>query len=532
VSLRVVFRTDASTTIGTGHVMRCLTLARELAARGHSCHFVSRDLAGHLGAKVTDEGFGLTLLVSPSMPFSQSRGFMPGVGVSEESPQGLEERPFGATSHASWAEVPWEQDAEETRAASRGADWLVLDHYAFDAAWEANALPEGARLMVIDDLADRPHQADLLLDQNLGCRRADYDTLLPWGSERLIGPRHALLRPAFAASRADALRARADRGFHLSHVLVSMGGVDIPNATGAALEALAKRPELQVTVVMGANAPALQSVLAQAASMPNSVKVLVNTPDMAALMAGADLAIGAAGGTAWERCALGLPSLIAVLADNQSRAAAALQASGAALSLGRPERSDFGARLADGLAQATCPMTLARMSRAAADVADGGGAPRVAAALEKPMRLRPAVMADAEAVWQWRRAVPRMHFRAGATPSLPDHLTWFARALADPARRLYAVEDPARAHLRLDLGADGAAAVSILLAPEARGKGLGLRLLMLLADAARAEGLAVLVAEVHLSNLASLALFRAAGYTEGGTCDEFVTFTLPLQPLQ
>lgn len=511
MSLRVVFRSDASVEIGTGHVIRCLTLAQALAAEGHRCRFLCRDLPGHLGARITAEGFALTLLPAPD-----SRASLP---------HGPDERPEGP-AHAGWAAVPWRQDAAETRAAAGGADWLILDHYAFDAAWEAAAMPPGARLMVIDDLADRAHLADLLLDQNLGRRPADYDALMPAGAERLIGPRHALLRPAFAAARPAALAERAARGHRLRHVLVTMGGIDLPNVTGAALAALAARPGLRATVVMGAHAPALEAVRAQAAAMPVPAEVLVNTPDMAALMAKADLAIGAGGGTAWERCALGLPSLIAVLADNQAPAAAALQAAGAALSLERAGAPGFAARLEQALDRMADPGALGAMSAAAAGVTDGRGVARVLAALDHPLRLRPATLADAEAVWHWRSRLPPEQFRAGPTPPLPDHLAWFARALADPARRLYMAGDPAGAHLRLDLDPGGGAGVSILLAPQMRGRGLGLRLMSLLSDAARAGGILRLTAEVHPSNAASVALFTAAGYTATGQREGFETFAL------
>jgi UDP-2,4-diacetamido-2,4,6-trideoxy-beta-L-altropyranose hydrolase len=507
VSLRVVFRTDASLQIGTGHVMRCLTLAKVLGQRGHRCRFVCRDLTGHLAARIAEAGFEVTLLPAPV------GGFTPGM----DEP-----------AHAAWAAVPFAKDAAETRAAAREADWLVLDHYAFDQRGEEAARPAGAKLMVIDDLADRLHVADLLLDQNFGRRAADYDGLLPSGAERLIGPRHALLRPAFAARRAVVLAERAARGFRLSDVLVSMGGVDLPNATSRVLAVLAKRPDLSVTVVMGAGAPALGQVRAEAAAMPTPARVLVDVTDMAALMAGADLAIGAAGGTAWERCALGLPSLMAVLADNQAAAAVALDAAGVAIDLGRPEAPDFADRLVAALIRVDDPATMAALSVASARVADGRGADRVADALEHPLALRPATLADAGPIWYWRAALPAKQFRAGPTPPLSAHLDWFQRALADPHRRLYAVGTPAIAHLRLDLAAGGSASVSILLDPTVRGRGMALRLLALLAVLARLDGLSVLTAEVHPSNAASRALFQAAGYAQGPASDGFETFFLCL----
>ncbi len=505
--MRLVLRADASVTIGTGHVMRCLTLARALRDLGNDCAFVCRDLPGHLGARIGAEGFALTLLPAPA----------PGFQPAADDP-----------AHAIWAGVQWALDAAQTLAAAGQADWLVVDHYAFDARWQDAARPPLARLMVIDDLADRHHAADLLLDQNLGRRSADYDALMPAGAERLIGPRHALLRPEFAALRATTLATRVAAGHPLRRVLVSMGGVDQPNATGAALAALAALPGLEAVVVMGAAAPALEAVRAQAAALPFPVDLHVDVPDMAALMAGADLAIGAAGGTAWERCALGLPTLLAVLADNQTAAAAALAASGAALDLGRADAPGFADALSRALAEVQRPGTLQALSEAAAAVTDGKGAARVAAVITQPLRLRPATMAEAEAIWHWRRAVPESRFRSGPTPPMADHLNWFATALADPGRHLLVAGDPPFAHLRLDEAGDGRAAVSILLAPDAQGRGLGRRLLALLADAARAQGLHGLLAQVHRENAASLALFRAAGYRPAGTENGFASFRLSL----
>lgn len=484
--------------------MRCLTLARALRARGHDCHFVMRALSGHQGPRVASEGFALTLLPPPS-----------GAVIN------------GGPAHADWAEVNWEQDADETAAAVSQVDWLVLDHYAFDRKWEKTVLPQGARLCVIDDLADRAHACDLLLDQNLGRRAEDYDPHVPARAARLIGPRHALLRPEFALARDAALAARTGRGGRLRHILITMGGVDADNATGAVLAAVAQSG-LKVTVVLGSAAPALEAVKAQAATM-QGVRILVDVPDMSVLMAEADLAIGATGGTAWERCVLGLPTLMLVLADNQAPAAQALAEVGAGVSLGRFDEPGLGARLAAALAACAEPGMLLEMSRKAASVCDGSGTARVVSALEAPtLRLRPATMADAEAVWNWRRALPAHFFRAGATPGLQEHLPWFAAALADPGRLLLmAEEEELLGHLRLDLHGEEAT-VSILLSPDARGQGYGLRLLALLEDVARKRHIRRLQALVQEDNSASRRAFTRAGYQSGTAVDGFVPFTRTL----
>ncbi|MCW5726962.1 MAG: UDP-2,4-diacetamido-2,4,6-trideoxy-beta-L-altropyranose hydrolase [Parvibaculum sp.] len=354
--MHVAFRADAALTIGTGHVMRCLTLARALALQGHNCRFVCRDLPGNLNRQIAAE-FSLSSLPPPHGPV-----------------------PASPPAHAAWAGVGWAQDAAETRTALQAApiDWLVLDHYAFDARWQKTALPDGTKLMVIDDLADRPHACDLLLDQNLGHEPEDYEALVPAGTPCLTGPRYALLRPEFAAQRAQALAGRAGRG--LRHLLISMGGVDTVDATLTILRALPGAPlpeNLEIAVIMGAQAPALEQVRALAGEMPWRTKVVVDVRDMAARMGQADLAIGAGGGTTWERCCLGLPSIIVQIAENQAGIAQALAKAGAALDPGPLHTPDFAHRLRAALADARDPGRMAALSENAAALCDGEGVGRV-----------------------------------------------------------------------------------------------------------------------------------------------------------
>ena len=355
--MNFAFRADASLTIGTGHVMRCLTLARELRALGNACRFVCRDMPGGFGALVAAE-FPLSLLPAPKGP----------------SPQ-------GQPTHAAWAGVDWARDVVETRAAVGKVDWLVVDHYAFDARWQAAARPACKRLMVIDDLADRPHTCELLLDQNLGHEALDYDGLAPDSCTRLIGPRYALLRPEFAQVRASALSDRSGRGCR--NLLITMGGVDPADATSQVLRALqaASLPEdLRIMVVMGGRAPALEQVRVLARRMPRPTEIAVDVTDMAARMAWADLAIAAAGATTWERCSLGLPTIIVQIAANQAGIARALSDAGAALDPGPLHAPEFQRKLQAALLQASSQ--LCAMSKRAADICDGDGTTRVVAALQ------------------------------------------------------------------------------------------------------------------------------------------------------
>lgn len=360
--MSVAFRVDASFDIGTGHVMRCLTLADALAARGAECRFICRDHPGHLIEHIRGKGYTVHALP---------------VGASLLAMRG-ESHPIDNPPHARWLGCPWETDAAQTKAVliHEKPDWLVVDHYALDARWE-NAL-QGCygKLMVIDDLADRPHACDLLLDQNLGREPGDYEALVPAHCRRLIGPRYALLRPEFAALREYSLQRRQRPA--LKRLLITMGGVDQPNATGKVLEALKTCPlpsDCQITVVMGASAPWLEQVRSLAATMPWTTTVRVNISDMAQVMADSDLAIGAAGGTSWERCCLGLPTLLVILAENQEEGALALQQRGAARLLGKPDaiphelKSIFPMLLEE--------RSLADMIHAASEVTDGRGAPHV-----------------------------------------------------------------------------------------------------------------------------------------------------------
>lgn len=306
-----MFRADASNDIGTGHVMRCLTLARALAEQGALCNFICRAHDGHLIDFIREQGFAVYVL--PLELLCRS--------------------PVDGTAHGHWLCTSQEQDAQACVSVIKALqpDWLVVDHYALDRRWEQALRPHTRRIMAIDDLADRPHDCDLLLDQNLGRQVQDYGRLLSSHTQTLIGTEYALLRPEFAQWREHSLQRRVQP--QLKNLLITLGGVDTTNATGQVLDALTHSElpaDLRITVVMGATAPWLEKVHAQASALPCPAQVLSGVSNMAQLMAESDLCIGAAGGSAWERCCLGLPTLVLILAANQKAGAMALQEHGAA----------------------------------------------------------------------------------------------------------------------------------------------------------------------------------------------------------
>lgn len=358
-----MFRTDASLEIGTGHVMRCLTLAGGLRERGANCRFICRSHPGNLNKLIEQSGFEVH-----DLPFD---GNWTGVAVTNPI-------------HAAWLGTDWKTDAEQTKAGAGEAaiDWLIVDHYALDDRWESAMAQHFCKLMVIDDLADRSHVCDLLLDQTYGREASDYSEFVPDACRLLCGSQFAMLRPEFASLRPYSLKRRTRPA--LRELLVTMGGVDKDNATGQVLQALrtcSLPGDSRITVVMGANAPWLEEVKKQAQDMPWLTRVQVGVSDMAQLMADSDLAIGAAGATSWERCCLGLPTIMLILAENQRCVAQGLERSGGVKLFNSGQGATMQLRevllpLIDDPAQ------LWYMTKCAASIVDGLGANAVMRQME------------------------------------------------------------------------------------------------------------------------------------------------------
>ena len=347
--------------------MRCLALADELQAAGAKCHFICRDHPGNLIAQIRQRGF--TVSVLPTV----TEAFPPHALTIEAD-----------SNYAAWLGVDWATDAAQAKVGvgSTAVDRLIVDHYAIDARWEQALRPLCRKLMVIDDLADRPHDCDLLLDQNLGRDVGDYSQLVPKGCTVLAGPHYALLRPEFAAQRDESLRRRATPQF--KHLLITMGGVDQADATGKVLEALQDfqlPADLRITVVMGPHAPWLQRVQFLAKQMQQPTEVKINVNNMAQLMTDSELVIGAAGSTSWERCCLGLPTLIVVLAENQRNGATALEQSGSVRLLDSVDAIPHALRSILSLLVTTD--ALSQLSQKSCLATDGQGASRVKDALGK-----------------------------------------------------------------------------------------------------------------------------------------------------
>tara|TARA_B100000963_G_C22638321_1_gene678888 strand:- start:304 stop:1383 length:1080 start_codon:yes stop_codon:yes gene_type:complete len=311
--MKIMFRVDASIQMGAGHVMRCLVLADHLEKQGHQCIFLSRSHPGHLNDLIASKGYRVASAELDTV-YDNSKGQL------------------DWNMHAHWLGVALQSDAQQTRLVleRERPDWLVIDHYAIESSWENIVSSHVGKIMVIDDLVDREHYCDVLLDQTFGRKISEYSGMVPKHCKVFTGVKYSLLRDEFAQRRAESLL-RRDNG-RIKNIFVSMGRMDKDNYTSIVLEKLKNcqfEGDIVVKVVLGANAPWLSDVKSIVANMPWETILEIDVKSMADLMVEADLAIGAAGTTSWERCALGLPSILIVTAENQRSIAKNLESVGA-----------------------------------------------------------------------------------------------------------------------------------------------------------------------------------------------------------
>ena len=277
--MRIVFRVDASIQIGSGHLIRCLTLATELSKAGATVEFISRAHPGNLNTLITSRGFRLRELPQP---------------VSTEA-----ELSSVDDLYFQWLGVSQQEDADQTLAVI-GADkpeWLIVDHYGLDSSWEERLLPNVDNMLALDDMANRPHACQVLLDQNFGATKQKYQKQIGPNCTVLAGANYALLRGEFVQYRDISLR-RRNGNDQVRTILISMGGVDADNYTGRIVDQLARMQlaeDLELVFILGATSPNIESVRQSVATLRFSAAVKVSVCNVAELMADADLAIGAAG---------------------------------------------------------------------------------------------------------------------------------------------------------------------------------------------------------------------------------------------
>ena len=487
--MTVLIRADASNEIGSGHIMRCLSLADSLRRMGRSCHFVAAQLRPELREKVQAAGHKLTLLT----------------GL-----EGLNDRPM---PHAHWLNASWQSDAQAFCAVAQRElpDWVVVDHYGLDVAWERQVATVVPSIAVIDDLADRPHHCAVLIDPNFRQEEA-YHSLVAEGCRMLLGPRYALLRPEFAAPRPSA----RVFGPPPLHTLVAFSGADLARQTLASLKLLDRlvQTDDQVTIVINDNNIDCEEIEAFARS--RNWTLCVNAGNLAALMDQADMSIGAGGGMLWERAARGLPAIAIAIAANQRDQVATAAAKGMVLGIMAEKASPDAV---GGLVTAlrANPTQRRDLAQASQKTVDGRGVLRVARHLYQSVpSVRRATSGDEAALLHWRNDDRIRHVsRSSGEISPQDHHSWLNRVLTDESRHLFVTEDEKGPTGVVRFDQSGSVAeVSIYLVPERLGSGLGAAVLLAAEQriAQEAPQIVKLVAEVLPGNLPSEELFRSCGY--------------------
>lgn len=495
--MNIAFRTDASNQIGTGHFMRCLTLADELKKQGAQIRFISRNLPTHLSDMLTEKGM-------ECLPLS-----------IDDAKQAVDE-----LAHASWLGTSQDQDAQATLQALAGQswDWIIVDHYALDERWERAVRVNCKKLMVIDDLADRQHDCDVLLDQNFYVdMQTRYVSKVPTHCQLLLGPRYALLREEFRTLR-DKVRVRTG---DVKKILVFFGGVDADNYSSLAIQALAELSiTLPVDVVVGAQHPNREQI--QQACTAYGFICHIQTTRMAELMADADLAIGGGGVATWERCCLGLPAISFCLAENQRKLIVDAALAGLIYApISRRNLVEVIRHHVDSLLEN--PALIKLISSTAMKFVDGKGSLRISAAMGiNFIEIKQAGKDDSINIYEWRnnKKIRNASINSGLI-SWEEHQRWFDAILTDKNRDLIigTIKSKPVGIVRFDIEND-AAEVSIYLVPEGGFAGQGRNLLMSAErwlNANRPE-IKCIHASVLAENVASKNLFLASSYYVNKIC--------------
>jgi UDP-2,4-diacetamido-2,4,6-trideoxy-beta-L-altropyranose hydrolase len=498
--MNIVFRVDASLEIGIGHVMRCLTLAESLKLKGANVEFICRTHKGNLIEKIQTKGFNVFKL-----------------------DKAIENNYDGKLSHSHWLGTTQQQDAEECEDILQQIkpDWIIVDHYGIDEDWQKKLQNYCNKLMVIDDLADRKHQCNILLDQTFGRQKLDYENLTPKWCTLLLGSQYALLRPEFAALRKFSVEHRNNSEF--KRVLVTMGGVDPDNVTEQVLDELEKchlPSDTKVTVVMGEIAPHLESVKTKVSVLSYKAEVNVNVENMAEIMANVDVAIGATGATTWERCCLGLPSIQMVMANNQVNIGSELESIRAVVLF-----NDIR-HLCEKIE--SIQHNYKKMTYIGLSLTNGKGSSMVTKHLygngiTTNVDLRPVKMQDIDFIYNIQTEEVRRFFKNTKVPSKEEHKVWFENKFKsnDSVLFIICVDESNAGVIRLD-GIDvDEVEISIIVSSEYSRRGVGRSALKIIIDSfAQIKIKAV----INVKNIPSIKLFEESGFILIDQKEDFYTY--------
>ena len=469
----LIIRTDASAEIGTGHAMRCIALAQEWEAGGGNVEFVSATLPDAIIKRINEGGFSM---------------------------------------HSLSSEPYTEHDASETvnRAKELGASWVVVDGYNFSSEYQKSLKEHDTKVLFIDDYGHADHYfADLILNQNVYASEDLYKSR-ETETKLMLGTKFAVLRQEFASGRSE-----KEIAPEAKRILVTLGGADPKNVTSKVIEALDVINDLEIKIVVGGSNPNLDAVKSVCEGKP--IDLIVDASNMRELMEWADIAVSGGGTTCYELACMGLPTATIILSDNQEKVALGMEEAGAAINLGwytevSPESLSQPLKqlIEDNEKRAS-------LSLAGKKLVDGFGAARVCRTLaNEKVWLRPANLGDAEMILEWTNDPEN---RAASFSSdlieLPDHIKWFKEKLNNPNNTFFIAHDEEGSpvgQIRFDQEGD-AATISVSIAPEHRGKGLGKAIIVLGSQHIFAStNVSHIDAYVKEDNAASQAVFEKAGF--------------------
>lgn len=495
--MKVVIRVDASVWIGSGHVMRCLVLADALKKQNHRVLFASLPQQGDMIAYIMERGFE----------------------VIELNPPETESIPEHDADYACWLQRPVRDDAEDFIQKVKAADLIVTDHYAIGSEWQSYVKATlGCKLLAVDDLV-RSHTADVIVDQTLGRKPNEYVS----GKRVLAGSQYALLNARFTQAREKALQRACDP--KKPKVLVSMGGIDRPNATLSVLKVLVQHVDAEFTVLLSPRAPHYEKVVSWCSGHNNVVhKDFVS--NMADLMLKHDIAIGAPGTTSWERACLGLPSIIIPLAENQRMICEQLVANRAAIAISLEQiQTDLI------VSYQKLINNWESYHQANLRLCDGRGTNRVVLEIQQlisedlssQLELVSATHEDIRLIYDWQcHPQTRKYALNPEPPSWVEHQRWMSDKLESCEDYFYLVRNKTShiclGALRLDRIKPGHYLVSIFVAPDSYGRGIATSALNMV-DIIHPD--VTLHATVLSENIASQRLFEKANFTRTGI-DSFV----------
>ena len=471
----VAFRVDGGAELGIGHIMRCLTLADRANKMGFKILFICASLESSLKNKITNKGFKLSVI-----------------------------------------ESDMEKDAKHCLEIIDDylIKLLIVDHYKISNEWERQLKKSVDEMVVIDDLADRPHDCDFLIDSAYGRTKSEYEKLVNSECQLLLSSDYTILRPDFIGSRPQAFNKRRET-HHIKKVLINFGGTDILDLSILSME------QLLGNGFTGSIDILISSSYTKLADLKNTCKSLTNVTlhidsnQVAEIMLQADLAIGSLGTSTWERCCLGLPCISVVVADNQSYIAQQLAEYGAIelTSIQKMEQTIVNY------------MDVSHMrywkiqSEKSFTLCDGNGADRILSKLfsnecdSNNVLLAPASTLDEELLFSWQTEAGNRKFsRISKIPSRIEHNAWFEASLANSKRRMWLVlyQGVKCGYVRLDdLGESEE--VSVLIGKDHQGLGVAFKSINILKRLSLYNNIK---AEVAKENLASIRLFKSLDFIQ------------------